>query len=42
LNQHRNPERQGKNAAGEGGPVGKVISGCHLSVVTDATAPVVV
>jgi hypothetical protein len=33
LNDHRNPEGQGENAAGEGDPVGKVSSSCHLSVV---------
>jgi hypothetical protein len=33
LNEHRNTERQGENAAGEGDPVGKASSRWHLSVV---------
>jgi hypothetical protein len=33
LNEHRNTERQGEDAAGEGDPVGKASPRCHLSVV---------
>jgi hypothetical protein len=33
LSDHRNPERQGENPAGEGNAVGKVSSSGHLIVV---------
>lgn len=36
LNDHRNPEHQGENAAGEGDAIGNLTSSCHLSVVTAA------
>jgi hypothetical protein len=42
LSDHRNTERQGENAAGEGDPVSNVTSICHSSVATAATALVVV
>jgi hypothetical protein len=38
LNEHRNPEGQGENAASKGDPIGNTTSSRHPSVVTATTS----